>query len=211
MTAIGGAAAPPESAPREKASADASPIVRIFNNLSIQLKASIASLLLLICLLGLGANAYLTSVRTAEGLRVLTNELIPKQQAFANASGAVIAAHMKIFRYVSWASNGVSDVLLKPLHTEIDEDLGKLDGRIDALAQRPDLSDLERTSLQALLVKWKDCRDHAKDTIDVGQTDAAMATMMLGQTDDTFKAVDNDLQDLSQAISYDSSDMSTQL
>ncbi len=211
MTAIGGAAAPPESAPREKASADASPIVRIFNNLSIQLKASIASLLLLICLLGLGANAYLTSVRTAEGLRVLTNELIPKQQAFANASGAVIAAHMKIFRYVSWASNGVSDVLLKPLHTEIDEDLGKLDGHIDALAQRPDLSDLERTSLQALLVKWKDCRDHAKDTIDVGQTDAAMATMMLGQTDDTFKAVDNDLQDLSQAISYNSSDMSTQL
>ncbi|HYA04488.1 MAG TPA: response regulator [Xanthobacteraceae bacterium] len=150
-------------------------------------------------------------MRTAEGLRVLTNELIPKQQAFAKVSEAVIAAHMKIFRYVSWASNGVSDELLKPLYAEIVEDLDKLDGRIAALAQRPDLSDLERTSLQALLVKWKDCRDHAKDTIDVGQTDAAMATMMLGQTDDTFKAVDTDLQDLSAAISYNSSDMSTQL
>jgi adenylate cyclase len=211
MNNIGGAAAPTESARRAKASADASPVMRIFNNLSIQLKASIASLLLLICLLGLGANAYLTSMRAAEELRVLTNELIPKQQAFARVSEAVIAAHMKIFRYVSWASNGVSDVLLKPLHAEIVEDLNKIDGRINALAQRSDLSDLERASLQALLVKWKDCRDHAKDTIDVGQTDAAMATMMLGQTDDTFKAVDNDLQDLSAAISYNSSDMSTQL
>jgi len=211
MIDIGGVAASPQSARTAKASADASPVMRIFNNLSIQLKASIASLLLLVCLLGLGVNAYLTSTRTAEGLRVLTNELIPKQQAFAKVSEAVVAAHMKIFRYVSWASNGISDVLLKPLHAEIVEDLDKLDGRIDALAQRPDLSGLERISLQALLVKWKDCRDHAKDTIDVGQTDAAMATMMLGQTDDTFKAVDNDLQDLSAAISYNSSDMSTQL
>jgi len=211
MTNIGGVAASPQSAQPAKTSAESSSVLRVFNNLSIQLKASIASLLLLICLLGLGANAYLTSVRTAEGLRVLTNDLIPKQQAFARVSEAVIAAHMKIFRYVSWASNGVSDELLKPLHAEIVEDLDKLDGRIGALAQRPDLSDLERNSLQALLVKWKDCRDHAKDTIDVGQTDAAMATMMLGQTDDTFKAVDTDLQDLSAAISFDSTNMDTAL
>jgi signal transduction histidine kinase/DNA-binding response OmpR family regulator/HAMP domain-containing protein len=211
MTDAGGVAAPLKRAPRAKASGDASAVLRVFNNLSIQLKASIASLLLLICLMGLGVNAYLTSTRTAEGLRILTSELIPKQQAFAKVSEAVTAAHMKIFRYVSWASNGVSDILLKPLHAEILDDLDKLNDSIAALAQRPDLSDLERASLRGLLAKWQDCRNHAKDTIDVGQTDAAMATMMLGQTDDTFKAVDTDLQDLSAAISYDSANMGTAL
>ncbi len=211
MTASGGAAAPPENAQRAKASTDASPVMRMFNNLSIQLKASVASLVLLICLLGLGVNAYLTSTRTAEGLRVLTNELIPKQQAFAQVSEEVIAAHMKIFRYVSWASNGVSDILLKPLYSEINADLDKLTDRIAALGQRPDLSSLERTAMQGLLAKWQICKNQTKDTIDVGQTDAAMATMMLGQTDDTFKAVDTDLQDMSEAISYNASDMSMQL
>ena len=77
-------------------------------------------MLLLVCLLALGANAYLTSTRSAAGLHVLTNELIPKQKAFSDVSEAVIATHMKIFRYVSWASNGVSDILLKPLYAEID-------------------------------------------------------------------------------------------
>jgi signal transduction histidine kinase/CheY-like chemotaxis protein/HAMP domain-containing protein len=194
-----------------QASSGIQSLIGIFNNLSVQIKASVASVLLLICLLGLGTNAYLTSTRTAEGLRVLTNELIPKQQAFSKVSEAVVATHLKIFRYVSWASNGVSDTLLKPLHAEINSDLDTVSNSIVALAQRPDLSSLERPAMQGLLVKWQTCKNQAKDTIDVGQTDAPMATMMLGQTDDTFKAVDTDLQDLSAAISYTASDMGTQL
>jgi adenylate cyclase len=195
MTSVGGVAASPQRKKPPQA------VLGIFNNLSIQIKASIASVLLLICLLGLGANAYLTSTRSAEGLRVLTNELIPKQQAFSQANEAVVATHMKIFRYVSWASNGVSHTLLDPLHAEIKADLDKLSYRIAALARRPDLSASERKSMQELLSQWQICKEHAKDTIDVGESDAAMATMMLGQTDETFKAVDATFQNLSNAIS----------
>jgi adenylate cyclase len=195
MTSVGGVAASPQRKKPPQA------LLGIFNNLSIQIKASIASVLLLICLLGLGANAYLTSTRSAEGLRVLTNELIPKQQAFSQANEAVVATHMKIFRYVSWASNGVSHTLLDPLHAEINADLDKLSYRIAALARRPDLSASERKSMQELLSQWQICKEHAKDTIDVGESDAAMATMMLGQTDETFKAVDATFQNLSNAIS----------
>jgi adenylate cyclase len=186
-------------------------LIGIFNNLSVQIKASVASVLLLICLLALGTNAYLTSTRTSAGLQVLTNELLPKQRAFSQVSEAVVATHLKIFRYVSWASNGVSDVLLKPLYAEINSDLDTISNRTAALAQRPDLSSLERSAMQGLLAKWQICKNQTKDTIDVGQTDAPMATMMLGQTDDTFKAVDIDLQDMSAAISYTASGMSTQL
>jgi signal transduction histidine kinase/CheY-like chemotaxis protein len=186
-------------------------ILGIFNNLSIQIKASIASVLLLICLLGLGANAYLTSTRSAEGLRVLANELIPKQQEFSQASEAIVATHMKIFRYVSWASNGVTHNLLDPLHAEINADLDTLSYRIAGLARRPDLSDSERKIMQDLLAKWQACKEHAKDTIDVGETDAAMATMMLGQTDDTFKAVDATFQSLSSEMSGTALALSNQL
>ena len=74
------------------------PILSSFDNLPIQFKASLASALLLVCLLALGAHAYLTSTRSAAGLRVLSSELVPKQQAFADVGDAVVATHMKIFR-----------------------------------------------------------------------------------------------------------------
>jgi signal transduction histidine kinase/DNA-binding response OmpR family regulator/HAMP domain-containing protein len=200
MMSVGGISASPQRKKPQIGAALRS-VIGIFNDLSIQTKAAIASALLLICLLGLGANAYLTSTRTAEGLRVLSNSLIPKQQAVSRVSDAIMATHMKIFRYVSWASNGMSDKMLKPLYAEINADLDTVSYRIAALAQRPDLSKAEQETMQELLRKWQESKNHAKDTIQVGQTDAAMATMMLGQTDDTFKAVDADFQNMSNAIS----------
>jgi methyl-accepting chemotaxis protein len=169
----------------------------ILNNLSIQIKASAASAVLLICLLGLGANAYVTSTKSAEGLRVLSREIEGKLQAVSNVSNAIVTTHMKIFRYVSWASNSVSPKLLNALYGQITSDLSELSVRIDELSRRPDLSAEEKASLHDLTAKWKKCISRAKDTIDVGQTDAAMATMMLGQTDDGFKVVYSDIQKMS--------------
>jgi methyl-accepting chemotaxis protein len=169
----------------------------ILHNLSIQIKASAASAILLICLLALGANAYMTSTKSAEGLRILSHELEPKLQAFSNVSDAMVATHLKIFRYVSWASNSVSETLLKSLYGQINAHLSELSARIDDLSHRPDLSAEERASLQQVAVKWAKFKSQAKDTIDVGASDAPMATMMLGQTDDSFRAVDSDLQKLS--------------
>jgi len=183
----------------------------ILQNLSIQIKASAASAVLLICLLALGTNAYVTSSNSAEGLRALSHELEPKLQEFSNLSDAVVATHMKIFRYVSWANNSVSVTLLKGLYSEIESDLTMLSDRIDDLAGRTDLSAGERSELKELQAKWKKCQSHARDTIDVGQTDAAMATMLLGQTDDSFKAVDTDFEKMSMEISNHANAVRTKL
>jgi signal transduction histidine kinase len=182
-----------------------------FRNVSIQFKALAASAVLLTCLLGVGINAYLTSTRSAAGLRSLSQDLVPKQQAFSGVSDAVVTTHMKIFRYVTWASNGVSEKLLSPLYSEINDDLGVLSDRIGALAQRQDLSSQEGTRLRQLWAVWQDCRGKAKDTIDVGKTDAAMATMMLGETDDSFKAVDTELKEMSLAITAAGNNLSNRL
>jgi len=172
-------------------------VLGVLNNLSIQIKASAASAVLLICLLALGANAYITSTKSVEGLRLLSHEIEGKLQAVSNVSDAIVTTHLKIFRYVSWASNSVSKKLLDSLQAEIDANLAELSRRIDELSRRPDLSDPERASLQDLRARWQKSVRRAKDNIDVGQTDAAMATMMLGQTDDSFKAVYADIQKVS--------------
>ncbi|HEX3882274.1 MAG TPA: response regulator [Stellaceae bacterium] len=182
-----------------------------FQNLSIRIKASAASAVLLLCLLAVGVNAYLTSTESAAGLRTLSQDLVAKQQAFSDVSDGVVALHMKIFRYVSWASNGVSETLMSSLRDEIERDLDTLSARIGDLALRSDLSTAEGAALQQLLTKWQDCKSKARDTLEVGRTDAAMATMMIGETDDSFKAVDSDLKQMVLAITADGNRLSNNL
>ncbi len=145
-------------------------------------------------------NAYFTSNRTAEGLRTLSHRLEPKLRAFTDVSDAVAATHMKIFRYVSWGSNSVSKTLLDKLYHEINVDLDSLSVQINDFAHRQDLSDYERNAVHVLLADWKKCKQQAKDNIDVGRADPAMATMLLGQTDDGFNAVDGEIQTMSMAL-----------
>ncbi|HWD57435.1 MAG TPA: response regulator [Stellaceae bacterium] len=179
--------------------------------MSIRIKAAAASAVLLLCLLAVGVNAYLTSTQSAAGLRTLSQNLVAKQQAFSDVSDGVVALHMKIFRYVSWASNGVSETLMGSLRDEIEHDLDTLSARIGDLALRSDLSTEEGAALQQLLTKWQDCKSKARDTLEVGRTDAAMATMMIGETDDSFKAVDSDLKRMVLAITADGNRLSNDL
>jgi methyl-accepting chemotaxis protein len=169
----------------------------MFKNLSIQIKAFAASAVLLICLLALGANAYVTATQSASGLQTLSLAIEKKLRPISNVSDAIAATHIKVFRYVSWASNSVSKKLLDALYGEISADLTELSNRIDELSLRPDLSAEEKAGLQDLIGKWQKCKSQAIDTLDVGRIDAPMATMMLGQTDDSFNAVDSDIKKLS--------------
>ena len=80
-----------------------------------------------------------------------------------------------------------------PLYMQINADLSGL-SRAPRCARQP-AGSVRRGTREPERTPGQDgqkCKSQAKDTIDVGQTDAPMATMMLGQTDDSFKAVDSD-------------------
>lgn len=142
---------------------------------------------------------------------MLTNDLTAKQQAFSTISAALDASHIKIFRYVSWASNGVSEKLLAPLNQEILQDLTTLTTRIDALAARPNFSSSEQAVLLQIQAQWKGGNSQARDTLDIGQTDAPMATMMMGQTDDIFNAVFIQLGNLASVTTQSANTLRDQL
>jgi len=175
-------------------------VFALFENLPIQIKAFSASAVLLICLLFLGAVAYVTLDRSQEGLHTLSSSILPKQQSFAAVKDAIVAVQMKTFRYVSWASNGVNNSLLKALSSHIDEDLRGINRDLGTLIYRSDLSAVEQQQLRDLISKWKNYESSARDTIDVGSSDPAMGTMMLGQTDEKFLAVANDFQQMANSV-----------
>jgi len=190
---------------------DTSQTFSFFENLSIQIKAFAASAVLLICLISLGAIAYVTLDKSENNLHTLSSTILPKQSEFAFVSDNIVAIHMKTFRYVSWASNGINDALLRSLSAEIVSDLRNINLDLETLAERSDLSAKETLDLKTLISKWKEYESSALDTIEVGSTDAAMATMMLGQTDEKFTAVANDFKSMAKSVAAATNTISTKL
>ncbi len=173
---------------------------RLLQNSPIWAKAFAASVVLFVCLGALGATTYLTLGKSARGLTTLRDANLPRQNAVSELTHDAIATHVKLFRHVTWGSNSVNPALLQALSKEIRADLDALERRVNALVAQHDLGLRERQKWIALQIKWERYRRTARDTLDVAATDAPMATMMLGGTDDDFQQFASELQNLSEWV-----------
>ena len=176
----------------------------LLSRLTIRAKTFTAFAVALICLVGMAVTVDLTSSKVVRSLDELSRSNLPTRGAAVAVNSAVIAAHMRIFRYVSWASNSVSGKLLQDLRKQIEADFFTIDKKFKELAARPGLSAAELADLNALRDKLAKYESTAKDVIDVGSSDPAMATMMLGQTDDKFTNIENDIRKILGAITAQS-------
>ncbi|MBD1547155.1 EAL domain-containing protein [Roseibium aggregatum] len=165
----------------------------LLRNISIRTKMLAAYALLVVCLVILGANAYFTITNMDVGLNRLSTATLPKQLLVSRLKDKAVAAHVGIFRYVSWASNGVDSALLEGVNEDVFKDIDASFALLSELAEPKDLVAAERDRIQMLQGKWKEYEHVARDTIDVGSVDAPMATMMLGMVDDEFKVVAENL------------------
>jgi methyl-accepting chemotaxis protein len=183
----------------------------LFQNLTIRIKTLLASAVMLTCLIAVSVSVYMTFDNVVSGLNKLSLSNLPTRAAAVAVNNAVIATHMKIFRYVSWSSNGVSKSLLNSLHNEIDADFWVIDKNFEALAERSDLTAETILDLNSLQNRLKKYEATAKDVLEVGSTDAAMATMMLGQADDSYKGIENDIRRILTEISLQSKSIAESL
>src|SRR6202044_3579390 len=103
--------------------------------LTIRAKTFTACAVVLICLIGMAATVALTSSQVAHNLNELYRSNLPMRGAASAVDDAVVAAHMRLFRYVSWASNGVSTKLLQKLRGDIDADFRAIQQKFKELAE----------------------------------------------------------------------------
>jgi methyl-accepting chemotaxis protein len=162
--------------------------------LTIRTKTFAAAAILLICLIAISVTIYVTSDNVVASLYSLSRSNLPTRATVAALNNAVVSTHIKIFRYVSWASNSVSPKLLVELRKELDGDFLTIEKHFEQLKARPDLSTQTQSDLNILHAKLNAYADTAKDILDVGSVDAPMATMMLGQTDDNFIKISGDIR-----------------
>ena len=180
------------------------PASRFVSRLTIRTKTFIAAAVVLICLIAMAVIAVLGSREVSRNLDELSGSNLPSRSAAVVVNNSVIAAHMRIFRYVSWASNGVNQKLLQNLRNEIEADFSSVRTSFNELAARPDLSAEIKVEVRALDQKLQKYESTARDVLDVGRTDPPMATMMLGQTDDSFTEIESNIRKILNAISAES-------
>jgi methyl-accepting chemotaxis protein len=163
-------------------------------NLTIRTKTFAAAAILLICLIAISITIYVTSDKVVANLYSLSRSNLPTRATVEALNNAIVSTHIKIFRYVSWASNSVSAKLLVELRKGLDGDFLTIEKLFEQLKARPDLSAETQSDLNILHAKLKAYANTAKDILDVGSVDAPMATMMLGQTDDNFIKISDDIR-----------------
>jgi diguanylate cyclase (GGDEF)-like protein len=167
-----------------------------FQQMPIRVKAFAASVVLLVCLIAIGGYAYEAAEKSALDFKELSRRSLPKQEMISNLNREVIGTHVQVFRFVTWASNGVNARLLNSISEDVLADLVAVSRRFASLTARADLSAAEHAAMADLSARWEKYVAAVKDTLDVGRTDAPMATMMLGATDDDFQKVAADLGEI---------------
>jgi len=163
--------------------------MRMVDNSPMWAKALAAPLVLLLCFLAVGLNAYLTLDRSASGLTVLSRVNLPKQRAVSELTYDIVMTQVHTSRYVTWATNGVNAELLDELGREVIGSLDMLRDRLRKFRAAQDLSPIEQETITGLVEKWDKYYTAASDIIRVGASDAPMASMMLAGADDDFKSV----------------------
>jgi diguanylate cyclase (GGDEF)-like protein len=165
--------------------------------LSIRTKTFAALAILLSCFAVLGINSYVTMRTTSDKLGVLRAHTLPEQTVVMDFANDVIATHMKVFRFVTLASNGVSRKLLDSVRAEVLSELDGETGRLKALADRRASFNSGTRELALITTTWSLYVGGVRDLLDVGRTDAPMAAMMLGATDEDFQTIATHLSALS--------------
>jgi diguanylate cyclase (GGDEF)-like protein len=169
-------------------------------NLSIRTKTFAALAVLLFCFAVLGINSYCTMNATRNQLAAVRSDTLPKQTVAMEISDDIIATHMRVFRYVTLASNGVTKKLLDNLRQEVLSELDAEMTRLKIFGDRSHLSGVENQELNLVKTQWNVYVDGVKDLMDVGQTDAPMAAMMLGATDESFQMIASHLRAASEHV-----------
>ena len=167
---------------------------------AIKLKTLGALTLLLICFTILAIYTSLMMKSAGTQLATVSDKTLPKQTLVMSIANDIVATHMKVFRYVTLASNGVGRKLLDSLYSEVFVELTAEGDGLKILSDHPDLLASEKQKLALILASWPDYFRGVKDVMDVGRTDAAMAVMLLGATDDDFQRIAGQLNAIARQV-----------
>jgi methyl-accepting chemotaxis protein len=186
-------------------------MLRRLANLPIIVKAFAAPILLLVCLLVLGARSYLFIAETAAGLDAMSRSKLPTWNAVERLSEALSETQISLFRYVSWVNSGVDRATLKKSEDDLQARDAYISWRIDTLLARGDLPEHERQLLEKVRDGWRNFGKLSKDAMELGAVQPSMAVMMLSEIDDLLSGLTKNTDEIAQSIRLSSQNFASSM
>jgi methyl-accepting chemotaxis protein len=160
---------------------------RTLDNIRISRKLLLAPLLITLCMLGMGLVTQSALRRQAAALHEVVDIAFKKDQAISEARQEVTAAHLSLYRMLSWQTNSTDAKLVQAATDAVSEDLARSVDLFDSVGTQHRLTPQEVQTLHAVQSALKDYAGAAKDVIDMASNDTATALSFMVTADDQFR------------------------
>ncbi|HEX2116061.1 MAG TPA: HAMP domain-containing methyl-accepting chemotaxis protein [Alphaproteobacteria bacterium] len=158
------------------------------NNTRISIKVFIAPALITAFMLGMAAVSHYGASQQRAALGYITGTTIAKMHASEAASDAATAAHVNLFRLISWAANSNEEKKVKESIQQIEQGMGNVVRYLDRLRGFP-MGDAERGVVESVRKALDAYHEAAKNVIDMAQADAASALLFMMEAETKFNGL----------------------
>jgi diguanylate cyclase (GGDEF)-like protein len=169
-------------------------------DLSIACKFFLAAipLLFLSIIIGIWVGSGLQV--TQDGLRNIVEVSWVEQDEARDLRRNANLSHNGLFRFVAWSSAGLKGEVISGLADEITSKLNQISAGLEAYKRWRDLSDNELKFIEQAQNDWDVYARTARDILDIGKGDAAVATVMLAAAHDEFEKTTSHFSNLNESI-----------
>ena len=163
---------------------------------SIRAQAFVAPVVVMLSLMVMVFQGEHVLDATIRRIEAFSTQELPKRAEIEKLSSELTDAQLLLFRYVSWLNSGVAADQLAALQQTAKSQIGILDAHAAKLQSRANLSPDERAILAEVGPAVGKLVEGMRSTMDIGDVQPSMATMMLGDADEQMRKVRARLDDL---------------
>ena len=156
------------------------------DHVSLRAKAFASPLVVMAFLILVGAVTLGNVWAIRSGAQQLIEEDLPNAEAAAHAADLVTENHVLLFRYVTWLNSGIDKPALDGLRATLEKRAAAMDAAVRQLSERRTWREGEARLVGIIKTEVKGYRDLARSTLEMGDIQQSMATMMLSQADELF-------------------------
>ncbi len=163
------------------------------NDTRISVKLFIAPALITVFMLGMSGIAEYGSRQQSRALDQVVNVAFAKDELGVTARSEMRAAHVNLFRLISWQANSSEAGKAAESTKAIDQGLTKAATVLELLSTSFTLSDEEKAKVDAVRAALKDYRESTKSVIEMAAVDSATALLFMMDAEQKFTALEKSI------------------
>lgn len=170
--------------------------MNLIKNLSIGFKVALAPVVAVICLIILGAVAWLANTKLDRSIQILTQETIPNQNKISDLKLKAVFLNRLTNQSLAWEGAGFQAEQIKVLDLEIVKQAKALGDEVKNLNDDKNYNEINRQSFSELLTEYAKFSKTLNEILDLKSGGLATAAGYMSTLDASFARMDQILTEV---------------